>query len=253
MGELDVRSWGLKDPLQINRLGNLTRFSFLLADYESVRRRADAEHPEAQIGGQDRGRWYYHNLATYIVNYAQGAYDGFDGEAGYALDAVDLTTVHRAKGLEWSAVFVPSMTEGRFPSPKTGRHQRWLVPRDRFAAARYEGSDADERRLFYVAMTRARDWLSISRHKRVNVRATGASPYYREFRHLEVARPRMSAQARSTPARSARTTRSPLPTASWLHSSTAAPPSGCATSLASNPAWRRSWVTARPSITSCGQ
>ena len=38
------------------------------------------------------------------------------------------------------------------------------MPRDEFNAARYEGSDGDERRLFYVAMTRARDWLSVSRH-----------------------------------------------------------------------------------------
>ena len=42
------------------------------------------------------------------------------------------------------------------------------MPRDQFDAARYEGSDGDERRLFYVALTRARDWLSVSRHGRVN-------------------------------------------------------------------------------------
>lgn len=82
--------------------------------------------------------------------------EGFEGEADFALDAVDLTTVHRAKGLEWPVVFVPSMTAGRFPTRQTGREQAWLVPRGRFAAVRYEGSDADERRLFYVAMTRAR-------------------------------------------------------------------------------------------------
>ena len=122
--------------------------------------------------------WYYRNLALHIVNYAQGAYEGFDGEEDFELDAVDLTTVHRAKGLEWPAVFVPSMTANRFPTTRTGQVQDWLVPRDRFAAARYEGSDADERRLFYVAMTRARDWLSVSRHERVTTRKVRASPYY---------------------------------------------------------------------------
>src|SRR5260370_6246142 len=76
--------------------------------------------------------------------------------------AVDLTTVHRAKGLEWPAVFVPSVTAGRFPNTRAGRPQAWLVPRDHFDAVRYEGSDGDERRLFYVALTRARDWLSRS-------------------------------------------------------------------------------------------
>ena len=97
-----------------------------MADYESVRRRArpDPNTPGEQIGGQDRGLWYYRNLATHIVNYAQGAYEGFDGEADVTLDAVDLTTIHRAKGLEWPAVFVPSLTARRFPSSQTGQRQR---------------------------------------------------------------------------------------------------------------------------------
>ena len=41
------------------------------------------------------------NLAIYIANYAKGAYEDFDGEPDVAVDAVDLTTVHKAKGLEW--------------------------------------------------------------------------------------------------------------------------------------------------------
>jgi DNA helicase-2/ATP-dependent DNA helicase PcrA len=180
---LEVREWDLEDPLQLNRLGTLARFTGLLVDYESVRRRArpDAEVEGEQVGGQDRGRWFYKNLAIHIVNHAQGAYDGFDGEPNFGLDAVDLTTVHRAKGLEWPAVFVPSVTSSRFPSSKTGQRRDWLVPRTMFNATRYEGSDADERRLFYVALTRPRDWLSVSRHDRVNVKATAPSDYWLEL------------------------------------------------------------------------
>jgi DNA helicase-2/ATP-dependent DNA helicase PcrA len=103
------------------------------------------------------------------------------------LNAVDLTTVHRAKGLEWPAVFVPSVTAGRFPNTRAGRPQAWLVPRDQFDAVRYEGSDGDERRLFYVALTRARDWLSVSRHDMVTS-DTAPSRYYRELAHLESSR-----------------------------------------------------------------
>jgi DNA helicase II / ATP-dependent DNA helicase PcrA len=188
LDELAVRSWDLTAPVAVNRLGTLARFSSLLADYESVRRRArpDPDTPGEQVGGEDRGTWYYRNLALHVINYAQGAYEGFDGEADYVLNAVDLTTVHRAKGLEWPAVFVPSVTANRFPTTRTGQAQPWLVPRDRFNAARYEGSDADERRLFYVAMTRARDWLSVSRHARVTTRAVAASPYYRDLASLEL-------------------------------------------------------------------
>ena len=183
LDELAVRSWDLTDSTNVNRMGTLGRFSALLADYESVRRRArpDAEKVGEQVGGEDRGPWYYKNLAIHIVNYAQGEYEGFDGEPDFELDAVDLTTVHRAKGLEWPIVFVPSVTAGRFPSTYAGRHQDWLVPRTAFSAERYEGSDADERRLFYVAMTRARDWLSVSRHDRVTSRATRPSPYWLEL------------------------------------------------------------------------
>ena len=188
LGELGVRDWDLADPIAVNRLGTLARFSSLLADYESVRRRArpDADVAGEQVGGQDRGLWYYRNLAIHIVNHAQGAYEGFDGEPDFDLDAVDLITVHRAKGLEWPVVFVPSLTANRFPTTRTGRQQSWLVPRTAFNATRYEGSDADERRLFYVAMTRARDWLSLSRHRSVTKQATGPSPYWSEHQHLEV-------------------------------------------------------------------
>ena len=188
LDELDVKRWDLSDPIVVNRVGTLARFSSLLADYESVRRRSrpDPDTPGEQVGGQDRGTWYYRNLALHIINYAQGTYEGFDGEADFALNAVDLTTVHRAKGLEWPAVLVPSVTDGRFPSSRTGSAQDWLVPRDRFNAPRYEGSDADERRLFYVAMTRARDWLSVSRHERVTKQRRRASPYYLELAEHEV-------------------------------------------------------------------
>jgi len=188
LAELNVRSWNLRDPLAVNRLGTLARFTALLADYESVRRRArpDAATPGEQVGGQDRGDWYYRNLAIHIVNYAQGTYEGFDGEADFELNAVDLTTVHRAKGLEWPSVCIPSMTANRFPTTRTGATQDWLVPRTMFAADRYEGSDADERRLFYVALTRARDWVSISRHERVATRAVAASPYYQALQHHEL-------------------------------------------------------------------
>lgn len=54
------------------------------------------------------------------------------------------------------------------------------------ARNRYEGSDADERRLFYVALTRARDWVSVSRHERVTSQRAAASPYYDALRAYEL-------------------------------------------------------------------
>ena len=58
-------------------------------------------------------------------------------------DRLTLSTVHQAKGMEWPVVIVPWLAEGMFPS----------------ARAAEEGRMDEERRLFYVAVTRAKDRL----------------------------------------------------------------------------------------------
>lgn len=182
-----VDQWDLSDPWTANRLGTLARCSQVLADYETARRRARPDHqsPGDMRGGQDRGRWYYVWLSIFIQNWARGAYEDFEGEEDIELDAVDLTTIHQAKGLEWPIVFVPSLKVGRFPSSK--RTDQWHVPRRLFSPERYEGSMNDERRLFYVAMTRARDFLSLSTFERQKNQAT-PSPFLVETAGQNVGR-----------------------------------------------------------------
>jgi len=176
---LPIAAWDLSDARQRNRLGTIARFTNVLADYESVTRRSrrDPENPGEQVGGERGGEWFYKNFALLLVNYANGSYDDFDGETDLLGDGVALGTVHGAKGLEWPVVFLPSLTKSRFPSSKSGRTRPWLVPRDMFDAPRYEGSDAEERRLFYVALTRARDWVALSSHARVTKNTVNPSPY----------------------------------------------------------------------------
>jgi DNA helicase-2/ATP-dependent DNA helicase PcrA len=61
-------------------------------------------------------------------------------------DAVKLTTVHQAKGLEYDVVFVIGLADGQFPGRRS-----------------IEAGDVEEeRRLFYVAVTRARNELYLS-------------------------------------------------------------------------------------------
>ena len=162
---LGVEEWDFADPAITTRLGVLARCSQILADYESVKRRAriDPDNPGELIGGQDRGEWHYRWLAIFVQNYAQGAYEDFDGGDLLDLDAVEVTTVHQAKGLEWPIVFVPSLIDSRFPSNRVGQARApWFVPGNLFEEERYNGTENDERRLFYVAMTRARDQLCLS-------------------------------------------------------------------------------------------
>jgi DNA helicase-2/ATP-dependent DNA helicase PcrA len=83
-------------------------------------------------------------------------------------ERVTLSSVHQAKGLEWKAVFVIWLADGKFP---TGRS--------------LENPDAieEERRLFYVAITRAKDELYLS-YPCVSYNAGYGDPIQRPSRFL---------------------------------------------------------------------
>ncbi|MDW8214181.1 MAG: UvrD-helicase domain-containing protein [Roseiflexaceae bacterium] len=75
-------------------------------------------------------------------------------------DAVRVMTVHAAKGLEFPIVYVPGLQEGRFPARG---NQRGIALPDGLIRGPVESEDQEERYLLYVAMTRARDRLVLSR------------------------------------------------------------------------------------------
>lgn len=71
-------------------------------------------------------------------------------EAADSADGVNLLTYHRAKGLEWDAVYLPALDEGMLP----------------IRQAKEDEEIAEERRLLYVGITRARRFLALSSSSR---------------------------------------------------------------------------------------
>lgn len=82
-----------------------------------------------------------------------------------------LSTIHSAKGLEWKAVFIIGLADGRFPHARAEAGEQW----------------EEERRLLYVAATRARKHLFLSYPKELmtadrQFRRVGMSPFLVELR-----------------------------------------------------------------------
>ncbi len=137
--------------------------------------------------GASRGEVYLVRLKSFLEHFAGRAAEETPDPPRAAADAVQVMTVHQAKGLEFPVVFVPSLVEGRFPSSMTGRRRRWYVPEDLFDRARYEGREEDEARLLYVALTRARELLVVSWFSRHRVRRAEPSRFLGH--HLRAALP----------------------------------------------------------------
>ena len=131
---------------------NLGQFSQLISDFESIHFHSNPTDKYASFAG-------------FLKHHAEGAYpEGWQENAYVSPDAVRIMTVHQAKGLQWPAVFIPQLVRNRFPTKGGGGRTAWhLIPESAFKnAIRYKGGIDDERRLFYVAMTRAQKYLHMS-------------------------------------------------------------------------------------------
>ena len=129
----------------------LGKFSQAISDFE-------------QIYFNTEPKQKYEAFAAWLEYQAPGYYAESDADVGYASpDAVTLTTVHQAKGMQWPAVFLPCLRANRFPAKRQGGLGLFhVIPEEAVADAdRYRGTLEDETRLFYVAVTRAQKYLFV--------------------------------------------------------------------------------------------
>lgn len=135
-----------QDNLAAIKLQNIATFFGFIRDYELV--------------SDDHGMY---SLWQYLQGVLRAEAALEVDQAPLDIDAVQIMTVHRAKGLEFDYVFVPNMISRVFPAQRRGEAIR--VPEGLFEAkldSQIDWHIHEERRLFYVAVTRAKKELILS-------------------------------------------------------------------------------------------
>jgi DNA helicase-2/ATP-dependent DNA helicase PcrA len=131
---------------------NLGKFTQVITDFETIHYHSKPVD-------------LYTAFADFLEYHAEDAYpEGWQNNEYANPDAVRVMTIHQAKGMQWPVVFIPALVRNRFPAARVGGRGVWhVIPRDSVKEqARFEGSIEDERRLFYVAMTRSQKYLHMT-------------------------------------------------------------------------------------------
>ncbi|MBS1255777.1 MAG: ATP-dependent DNA helicase PcrA [Deltaproteobacteria bacterium] len=116
----------------------------LYSSFENAQQReADIRYLEEFAGNYEQLEAFLNKLSLV----GSSIVTDYESEQQDNQEAITLTTIHQAKGLEWGVVIVIGLTEGLFP------HQRSLETEEQIE---------EERRLFYVAMTRAKRHLLLT-------------------------------------------------------------------------------------------
>ncbi|CAB1370757.1 UvrD-helicase domain-containing protein [Denitratisoma oestradiolicum] len=125
------------------RLANLDELLNAATSFVAEEGREVMEPEEAESTGEPTGELSA-DLAAFLTH---AALEAGEHQAGEGDDALQLMTVHSAKGLEFNVVFMSGLEEGLFPHENSVQEAKGLE---------------EERRLMYVAVTRARQRLYLS-------------------------------------------------------------------------------------------
>lgn len=131
---------GDTSPEGIGRLENVNAVLDAISEFTDNQPAIETEQVLQESDGLDAG----HSLAAYLqtITLLTDADEKNDSN-----DHITLMSVHAAKGLEYRSIFVTGMEENLFPS---------------FMAMEDANGLDEERRLFYVAITRAKEFLTVS-------------------------------------------------------------------------------------------
>ncbi len=120
-------------------------------NYDFILKQNYPDQYAERLGGIERLAIYaerFASLAQFLESLILEESVFADSESGFTPGQLTLSTIHSAKGKEWEAVFIVGMNQGHFPSHRIG-----------------DSNLAEERRLFYVAATRARRYLMMSTYR----------------------------------------------------------------------------------------
>ncbi|RYP81339.1 hypothetical protein DL770_005930 [Monosporascus sp. CRB-9-2] len=142
-----IRDLHLRDHLEEtyaeheSRWANVQEFVSLAADFMSSKSQVEEEALPDIEGIQQSSEDDI--LARFLANVSLASDKQTDDKDADGKPMVTISTIHAAKGLEWPVVFIPAVYQGSIP------HMR-------------SEDEAEERRLLYVAMTRAKALLYLS-------------------------------------------------------------------------------------------
>jgi len=138
------------NPQDAVKMQNIAKFFSLIERFSRVAR-------------YDRVPWFI----DYLDSLIEAGDNPPVGEADWDEDAVNVLTIHQAKGLEFPIVLLVGLVSGRFPS----RHRRDAISlpdgliKDIMPGVESDFHKQEERRLFYVGMTRAKEGLYLTSAK----------------------------------------------------------------------------------------
>lgn len=192
---------GINDPERMNAMVRLWHERLHNQGYESILDLFyailnDSGATEAEAHLEELGR-----LSTFIAeaeaqltspdivkrlswfnSFAQAAAEAFEGPREEATEAVSLMTIHKSKGLEFPVVVIADATVGRMPA-EFPENLRTRLRRELAGLESELDTTEEERRVLYVGMTRAREYLVVA------AAAGKHSPFLGEFDQVPIPTP----------------------------------------------------------------